>query len=39
MSGRESQHDMENVPIGIDAQGERTETDSMGSIAVPANRY
>ena len=30
---------MKDVPIGLDAEGERTETDSMGSIAVPANRY
>jgi fumarate hydratase class II len=27
------------VPIGIDAEGERIETDSMGAIAVPADRY
>jgi fumarate hydratase class II len=27
------------VPIGIDAAGERVETDSMGAISVPANRY
>ncbi len=30
---------LKDVPIGIDATGERTETDSMGSIKVPANRY
>ncbi len=30
---------IKDVPIGLDAKGERTETDSMGSIAVPANRY
>ncbi len=30
---------LKDVPIGIDAKGERTETDSMGSIKVPANRY
>ena len=29
----------QNSPIGIDASGERMETDSMGSVAVPANRY
>jgi fumarate hydratase class II len=29
-------HDM---PIGIDARGQRQETDSMGSIEVPADRY
>ncbi len=27
------------IPIGIDAAGERIETDSMGSIPVPANHY
>ena len=30
---------LKDVPIGIDAKGERTETDSMGSIPVPADRY
>src|SRR5919201_2631557 len=28
-----------DVPIGIDASGTRRETDSMGSIEVPADRY
>jgi len=28
-----------DVPIGITASGERTEFDSMGSVAVPAARY
>ena len=28
-----------DVPIGIDAAGQRHETDSMGSIEVPADRY
>jgi fumarate hydratase class II len=28
-----------DVPIGIDATGERKEFDSMGEVAVPANRY
>ena len=32
-------HEMKDVPIGLDAKGERTETDSMGSIKVPADRY
>ena len=32
-------HDMKDVPIGLDAKGERTETDSMGSVKVPADRY
>jgi fumarate hydratase class II len=27
------------VPIGIAATGERAERDSMGTVAVPANRY
>jgi fumarate hydratase, class II len=27
------------VPIGIDASGKRCETDSMGAIDVPADRY
>ena len=30
---------VKEIPIGIKAEGERTETDSMGAIAVPANRY
>src|SRR5271155_82636 len=28
-----------DVPIGIDAAGQRHETDSMGGIEVPADRY
>jgi fumarate hydratase, class II len=28
-----------DTPIGIDAQGTRTEFDSLGSVAVPADRY
>ncbi len=28
-----------DLPIGIDASGQRHETDSMGGIDVPANRY
>lgn len=27
------------IPIGINAEGKRIESDSMGSIEVPANRY
>src|SRR5215467_12006915 len=27
------------VPIGIDASGTRTETDSLGSVEVPADHY
>jgi fumarate hydratase class II len=30
---------MRDIPIGIDATGTRTETDSMGAIEVPADRY
>src|SRR5579871_6822771 len=30
---------MQDIPIGIDAMGTRTETDSMGKIPVPADRY
>ena len=30
---------MHNIPIGIDAAGTRTETDSMGAVQVPADRY
>jgi fumarate hydratase class II len=28
-----------DIPIGLDVTGERHETDSMGGIDVPANRY
>ncbi len=35
----DSAHTMRDVPIGIDAHGERMETNSMGGIAVPADRY
>jgi fumarate hydratase class II len=30
---------MQTIPIGIDATGTRTETDSMGAVQVPADRY
>jgi fumarate hydratase class II len=30
---------MYTTPIGIDATGSRTETDSMGAVEVPADRY
>jgi fumarate hydratase class II len=30
---------LRDLPIGIDAAGQRHETDSMGEIGVPANRY
>jgi fumarate hydratase class II len=32
-------HTLEHLPIGIEATGERKETDSMGEIEVPANHY
>ena len=32
-------HELKDLPIGIDAKGERTESDSMGSVTVPADRY
>ncbi len=39
MFGKEKSPGMKDVPIGLDAAGERTETDSMGSVQVPADRY
>lgn len=30
---------MNDVPIGLDAHGERTEFDSMGEVKVPADHY
>src|ERR1700741_3369906 len=30
---------LRDIPIGIDATGQRHETDSMGGIDVPADRY
>lgn len=30
---------LKNVPIGLDATGERQEFDSMGQVKVPADRY
>jgi hypothetical protein len=30
---------LRDVPIGIDATGQRQETDSVGAIDVPADRY
>jgi fumarate hydratase, class II len=35
----QSPHVLGDLPIGIDAVGERRETDSMGAIDVPADRY
>ncbi len=39
MSGMDKGHALKDLPVGIDAEGERTETDSMGSVKVPADRY
>src|SRR5580698_5516181 len=30
---------LRDIPIGIDAEGQRRETDSMGAVNVPADRY
>jgi fumarate hydratase class II len=30
---------LRDLPVGINAVGKRRETDSMGAIDVPANRY
>ena len=35
----EASPQVQDVPIGIAAAGTRTETDSMGAIEVPADRY
>jgi fumarate hydratase class II len=40
MTGNPTPHpDMQDIPIGIDASGEREEFDSMGTVTVPADRY
>ncbi len=39
MFGLGQDHGLKDLPIGIDAKGERTESDSMGSVGVPADRY
>ena len=36
---KQTAHPIHDVPIGIKANGTRTESDSMGNIEVPANRY
>ncbi len=33
------QHTIQDLPIGIDAEGSRLEFDSMGEVEVPADRY
>ena len=35
----EACHELRDIPIGIAAEGQRHETDSMGGIDVPADRY
>ena len=35
----ERARELKQIPIGIDATGKRKETDSMGEINVPADRY
>ena len=39
MFGLGNAHAMKDVPIGIDATGERREFDSMGDVQVAADRY
>ncbi|MEQ8346286.1 MAG: class II fumarate hydratase [Sneathiellaceae bacterium] len=39
MSGSGTPPTLRDVPIGVDAQGEREEFDSMGKVSVPADRY
>src|SRR3977135_788422 len=39
VTDQQSHPTLHDVPIGIEAAGERRETDSMGGIDVPANRY
>ena len=35
----DTEHALQDLPVGIEATGERTEFDSMGRMAVPADRY
>ncbi len=39
MFGIGKSHVLKDLPVGIAAKGERAETDSMGSVKVPADRY
>ena len=39
MLGPGKRHAMKDVPVGLDATGERREFDSMGDVSVPADRY
>ncbi|GAA2582533.1 class II fumarate hydratase [Dactylosporangium fulvum] len=38
-AGEHGAPEIRDVPIGIDAAGTRTETDSLGPVAVPADHY
>ena len=39
MFGMGKGHDLKDLPVGIDARGERREFDSMGDVSVPADKY
>src|SRR5206468_9595566 len=39
MNSQTDPEKLDEIPIGIDATGTRRETDSMGEIEVPADRY
>ena len=39
MFGLGKGHDLKDLPVGIDAKGERREFDSMGDVPVAADRY
>ena len=39
MFGFTSTHDRKDLPVGIEAEGERREFDSMGDVPVAADRY
>ena len=32
-------HELKRLPVGIKAAGKRKESDAMGEVEVPANRY
>src|SRR5665213_2065758 len=38
-SKHDKEHELKTAPVGISETGIRTETDSMGRIDVPADRY
>jgi len=39
VANRDTTYHLQAVPIGLNAEGQRSESDSMGSIDVPANHY